>query len=321
MDFEREVQNVRVSKIEMQSVRTILSWINETLWTHVYEMRELSTGAVYCQIMHSIWRRSINLSKVHFNTNDQWQYVSNYKLLKKSFQKIDIKKEIPERQLEQGRGHYDFANWFYKLYHVNKSNDPYDALAARKGAIIGMRIFKWGANILDRSHTMLCKAPRNYLDEAYRTRSLINVGTETVEPVKPKPITNVIQPTKEFRGRLKHYFDECRAIGMPESDSDEDQDESKKQKTDGDMPPHISSLMNKCDRIKQIALKESDDPVTAMLKINSIVFEAHGVPGNDEITKNWQKSKRLWSKHLNLMERLWSRSIMFSNQKDKKTGE
>ncbi|KAM8716882.1 hypothetical protein ACLKA7_003710 [Drosophila subpalustris] len=307
MDFEREVRNVRVSKVEMQSVRNLIMWINETLETKIREMSDLSTGAIYCQLMHSLWRRSICLSKVNFNTNDQWQQLSNYKLLKKSFQRMDLVKEIPERQLQQGRGHYDFANWFYKLYLVNKSDEPYNAANARKGAIIGKGVKKPPLNILDRSHSLLVRPSKNFVDEAIRSRSLINVGPVIAVPVKPKPILKAIQPRRVLREGRKLYYDDSRCIALNQTDGDEDHEVKtliKKERTsikdkkteNAKILKNIPHLMANCESIKQILSDDSEDPLTTMLKISSIVFDANSDYDKDEVSENWKKIRSIMAK-------------------------
>ncbi|XP_023179251.2 titin-like [Drosophila hydei] len=133
------VRNVMVLKKDTCSVRELINWVNDEMQCDVKELSEMKTGAIYCQFIHKLFPTSISLSKVYLHTNAPYEIEANFKLIRSTFSKLNIRKEVPQRELVKGRGHYEFLNWLHKFHKQNHNGEPYDALGERKDKPIGLR--------------------------------------------------------------------------------------------------------------------------------------------------------------------------------------
>ncbi len=58
------------------------------------KVEQCATGAVYCQIIDSIYPGTVQMTKLKWNAKFDYEYVENYKVLQKAFAKNDIKRHI-----------------------------------------------------------------------------------------------------------------------------------------------------------------------------------------------------------------------------------
>ena len=88
----------------------IINWINEVLQLNYTDLKQISNGAAFCQIMDVIYPNSgmlvsfpklisVNLSvftvpmgRVNFNAKLEYEFEKNYKILQDTFTKLGIKK-------------------------------------------------------------------------------------------------------------------------------------------------------------------------------------------------------------------------------------
>jgi RP/EB family microtubule-associated protein len=54
----------------------------------------LGTGAIYCQLLDSLYPGRISLNKVNWKAKLEYEFIQNYKLLQSSFDKLAIHKKI-----------------------------------------------------------------------------------------------------------------------------------------------------------------------------------------------------------------------------------
>lgn len=61
--------------------KELLEWINKLLRLNpaYTKVEQCCTGAVYCQILDAMAPGKVNLKKVDFKANQEWQYVQNFK--------------------------------------------------------------------------------------------------------------------------------------------------------------------------------------------------------------------------------------------------
>nr|AAM10998.1 AT09431p [Drosophila melanogaster] len=121
----------------------ILDWFNETLQCNLINIEQLCTGAAYCNLMHMLYPKLINLKRVKFFSNQEYEYVNNFKELQKAFNKVNV--SLPAEVNDLIKGHrvenFKFAVWFRHFFNVNHTKEKcagYDALVARDHQNIGI---------------------------------------------------------------------------------------------------------------------------------------------------------------------------------------
>lgn len=61
---------------------------------NITKVEQLSSGAVYCQILDIIHPGKVPLSKVNWKAKMDYEFVYNFKILQQSFIKLNISKPI-----------------------------------------------------------------------------------------------------------------------------------------------------------------------------------------------------------------------------------
>ncbi|VTJ70905.1 Hypothetical predicted protein [Marmota monax] len=113
----------------------MLAWINESLQLNVTKIKQLCSGAAYCQFMDMLFPCSIALKKVKFQAKIEHEYIQNFKILQAGFKKMGVDKIIPVDKLVKGKfqDNFEFAQWFKKFFDANYKGEDYDPVAARQG--------------------------------------------------------------------------------------------------------------------------------------------------------------------------------------------
>ncbi|XP_030568964.1 titin-like [Drosophila novamexicana] len=179
------VKNVMVMKKDTCSVRELLNWVNAEMQCDVRELSELKTGGVYCQFVHKLFPAEISLTKVYLYTNASYEIEANFKLLRNTFAKLNIRKDVPNRELAKGRGHYEFLNWLHKFHKMNHNGRAYDASKERRGKPIGLkkiveaeRRFDYAAYLRQSSTIVASVHPRKPVELVPRAHSLIGISVK-----------------------------------------------------------------------------------------------------------------------------------------------
>jgi len=117
-----------------ESRTELLAWLNDLLQLNYTKIEQAGSGAVYCQIMDSIFG-DVGMSKVKFDTKQEYEYVSNFKVLQHTFDKHKIDKIIPVDRLMKCKfqDNLEFMQWVKRFWDANFPGGSYDALARRKG--------------------------------------------------------------------------------------------------------------------------------------------------------------------------------------------
>ncbi|XP_039497583.1 microtubule-associated protein RP/EB family member 1 [Drosophila santomea] len=121
----------------------ILEWFNETLKCSLTKIEHLCTGAAYCNLMHMLFPDVINLKRVKFVSNQEYEFVANFKELQKALNKVKVSPPVQVNKLVKGRcvDNFEFAVWFRHFYKANYNSERcmgYDVLAARDHQDIGL---------------------------------------------------------------------------------------------------------------------------------------------------------------------------------------
>ncbi|KAI8610051.1 calponin homology domain-containing protein, partial [Chytriomyces sp. MP71] len=119
-----------------ESKTELLGWLNDLLALKYTTIEQCGTGSAFCQIVDSIYG-TVPLSRVKFDTKNEYDYVSNLKILQASFNKHKIEKNIPIDRLVKCRysDNLEFLQWMKKYWDAFYPGGGYDAAAKRHQAM------------------------------------------------------------------------------------------------------------------------------------------------------------------------------------------
>jgi len=114
--------------------REILEWANECLDANLSDVAgNVGDGAAYCQLLHQVNRKCVNLKNVKFEAKDEYSYNINYQILQKAFKFLHIDKVIRPDALMRGKplDNLEFIQWL-KHYCTHVScEEGYSGMAER----------------------------------------------------------------------------------------------------------------------------------------------------------------------------------------------
>jgi RP/EB family microtubule-associated protein len=114
--------------------RILLEWINSLLRLDIKKIEQTCSGAVACQIVHSIYPRKVAMSKVNFGAKYDYEYIKNYKVLQSAFGKLKVSKVVPVDKLVRGKyqDNLEFMQWFKSFFDLNGGSiEGYNPVEAR----------------------------------------------------------------------------------------------------------------------------------------------------------------------------------------------
>lgn len=116
-----------------ESRSELLAWVNDLLQLDVKRVEECGTGAVYCQIMDSIFL-DVPMHRVRFDVSQEYEYYTNYKILQSCFARHKIEKIVYVEKLVKCRfqDNLEFLQWIKKYWMQHKDSNPYDPLQGRR---------------------------------------------------------------------------------------------------------------------------------------------------------------------------------------------
>ncbi|KAL7742774.1 hypothetical protein ACLKA6_019589 [Drosophila palustris] len=132
-------KNVSVLKWDALSATEQIRWVKELMQCELDNLTELKTGAVYCQIIHSLYPNAVRMDQVKLMTRFEPDFEHNFAILENAFRELNVRQTIGFRQLIKGRSHLEFLNWLRKFYKVNNRDRYYDPVKERGGKSIGLR--------------------------------------------------------------------------------------------------------------------------------------------------------------------------------------
>ncbi|BGP36244.1 microtubule integrity protein mal3 [Rhodotorula kratochvilovae] len=93
------------------------------------------SGAVYCQIVDSIFG-DVAMSKVKMQAKQEYEYLSNFRILQNSFKAHGIDKPIPVDRLVRCKmqDNLEFLQWLKRFWDMNFPGGEYDPIARRGAA-------------------------------------------------------------------------------------------------------------------------------------------------------------------------------------------
>lgn len=111
----------------------ILKWVNATLKLNLSKIEQACTGAIYCQIIDSIYPGKVKMNKVNWKAKLEHEYIPNYKILQQAFIDCKIPKNIEVEKLIRGKylDNLEFLQWMKRYYEEKKAITDYDPVARR----------------------------------------------------------------------------------------------------------------------------------------------------------------------------------------------
>lgn len=120
----------------------IIDWINDTLLLNISSIEQLGTGAVYCQLLDSVFPQRVPLYKVNWKARLPYEIISNYKILQAAFHHLGIEKEFDVERLSKCKSssNWEAIQWFKHFVdeHGGPSED-YNPVMRRKNAEVDLR--------------------------------------------------------------------------------------------------------------------------------------------------------------------------------------
>ncbi|VVT54195.1 uncharacterized protein SAPINGB_P003954 [Magnusiomyces paraingens] len=116
-----------------ESRQELVNWVNSTLQLNISKVDECGKGFVYCQLLDSIYR-DIPLKRVNFRARNEYEYLSNFKILQAAFTSHGIDRPIEVDRLAKCRlqDNLEFLQWFKRFWDANyPTGTDYDAAAVR----------------------------------------------------------------------------------------------------------------------------------------------------------------------------------------------
>lgn len=117
------------------SKNSLLNWINDTFKLNMNKVEQACTGAVYCQILDSIYPGKVKMNQVNWHASLEPEYLQNYKVLQQAFSALKIGRHIEVQKLTKG-GYLDnleFLQWMKGFWDKNYPGNDYDAEKRRFG--------------------------------------------------------------------------------------------------------------------------------------------------------------------------------------------
>lgn len=76
------------------SRQALLDWINHTLKLQLTHIEQLGTGAIYCQLLDSLYPGHIPLNRVNWKARQEYEFLQNFKVLQGALDRLGIDKKI-----------------------------------------------------------------------------------------------------------------------------------------------------------------------------------------------------------------------------------
>lgn len=195
-----------------ESRRDLLNWLNATLGLNYTKVEQCGSGAAYCQIFDSI-HQDVPMQKVNFQASNEYQYITNFKILQAAFTRHKINKPILMEKLVKCRlqDNLEFLQWIKKYWMDHKDESNYIPETRRTTPVVAKRTLSSSSQ--ERSRT----PPVSRTPSATRQRVPSSSNAELVQCKKALAEAN--SQLDEFRASSEgleternFYFNKLREI-------------------------------------------------------------------------------------------------------------
>ncbi|SAM01593.1 hypothetical protein [Absidia glauca] len=105
-----------------ESRTELVIWVNNLLAMQYTKVEQLGTGVAYSQIIDSIYG-DVHLAKIKFKARHEYEFIDNYKVLQRSFEKHKFQDNL------------EFLQWIKLFWDANYQGGVYDAVGRRQRGI------------------------------------------------------------------------------------------------------------------------------------------------------------------------------------------
>lgn len=111
----------------------LLTWVNQWLRLNVEKIEQCANGAVYCQIVDSVYPGKVPMKKVNWMAKRDHEFIPNYKILQAAFDKIGVQRNIDVDKLIRAKyqDNLEFLQWLKCFFDSSFQGGDYPATERR----------------------------------------------------------------------------------------------------------------------------------------------------------------------------------------------
>lgn len=111
----------------------LLTWINQWLKLNLDKVEQCANGAVYCQIIDSVYPGKVQMKKVNWMARNDHEFIPNYKLLQVAFDRLGIERNIDVDKLIRAKhqDNLEFLQWLKCFFDKTYAGHEYNACERR----------------------------------------------------------------------------------------------------------------------------------------------------------------------------------------------
>lgn len=114
--------------------KEIMDWVNSSLDLNLAKVEDTASGAAACQLLDIMYPGQVPMHKVNWSAKQDFEFISNYKILQTAFTKLGIERHVDVDRLISGRymDNLEFMQWFKAFYERSVSDrGDYDCFSQR----------------------------------------------------------------------------------------------------------------------------------------------------------------------------------------------
>ncbi|GAA5919832.1 hypothetical protein JCM6882_005611 [Rhodosporidiobolus microsporus] len=118
-----------------ESRTELVQWLNQLLDLNYTKVEQCGSGAAYCQVVDTIFG-DVPMARVKMLAKQEYEYLSNFRILQNVFKAHGIDKPIPVDRLVRCKmqDNLEFLQWLKRYWDLNFPGGEYDPVARRGGA-------------------------------------------------------------------------------------------------------------------------------------------------------------------------------------------
>eukprot|EP00397_Hematodinium_sp_SG-2012_P038480 GEMP01041866.1.p1 GENE.GEMP01041866.1~~GEMP01041866.1.p1 ORF type:complete len:247 (+),score=51.14 GEMP01041866.1:123-863(+) len=167
----------------------LLSWINQWLKLDLDKVEQCANGAVYCQIIDSVYPGKVQMKKVNWMGRSDHEFIPNYKLLQLAFDRLAIERHIDVDKLIRAKyqDNLEFLQWMKCFFDKTYGGHDYNPIERRPQDAASLPAWAHASPHLDGPSSLA-------VENAPRPRSVDKSGAAAPAPKKATAMRNRQQP-------------------------------------------------------------------------------------------------------------------------------